>query len=339
MKKIIQLLLVLSYLNANAQHHLYDTSYYEKFYDKTLWSMYINSVNNVLALKQSFNADTSIKTSLDVNAESLQEYGISFANHKQYVMIRLFGLPSSGSKQKPIPKYSNAFYVQSDRNYLLEMGYNWYSNFYEKNSSNFIKNFNDSLPYYKYGKLRSLNTFINYAIFRNYKKFSYRGAYMGTARQKKSAATLLYFFNTNYNRLESDSAIIPYYIRKNYNEFGELYRLYNLHAVAGGGGSATLVAFKSLFINGTVMLGPGLQFQQYSFKPVSGFKTRLGFLFYSDVRLAVGINLKKFVLSNTTLINYKTYNIKKLNLTNTLLSNTFSIGYRFNTRSTKIVRR
>lgn len=315
---------------------LYDTLYYQKFYNKTLWSLYINSVSNSFGLSQKFQQDTLIKTNLNITAESFQEYGISYSNHKQFIMINLFTAPGTDAKRKPTPRYSNGMYSYSDRNYLIDLGYNWFTNYYEKNTSNFYKNFNDSTPFYDYGKLRSLNTFINYTHFTNYKKFSYRAAYTGTARQKKSAASFLYFFNTNYNRLESDSAIIPFQIRKNYNQFGELNRLYNIRLAAGAGGSGTLVLFKSFFINGTLLVGPGLQFQQYSFKATSGFKNRVNTMYLADLRFAIGINLNRFVLSNVTLINYQAYSISKLSYTNTILSNRFSIGYRFNTRSRKI---
>lgn len=335
MLKYILIVFLFIFKLSDAQF-LFDTLYYEKYYNKTLWSLYINSVSNSFGVKQSFNADTTLKTNLELTAESFQEYGISFSNHKQFIMINLFTAPSLDAERKPTPRYSNAMYSYSDKAFLIDLGYNWFTNYFEKNTGNFIRNFNDSMPYYDYGKLRSLNTYLMYTHFTNYKKFSYRAAYAGTSRQKKSAASFLYFLNLNYNRLESDSAIIPFYIRRNYNQFGELNRLFNFRITAGTGASGTLVVLKSFFANCTAMIGPALHIQQYSLKTNSGFTSRFTASVFTDLRFAVGFNLKRFVLSNVTLINYHAYNLNKINIANTLISNRFSIGYRFNTKSRKV---
>ncbi len=333
MRKIILLFVITSSVKAQ---FLFDTLYYKKIYDKTLWSIYVNSVGTNFQLKQTFISDTTLKTPLNISAESLQEFGISYANHKQFVMINLFMALASDANKKPKPRYSNAIYSYADRQFLIDVGYNWFNSYYEKNSSNFIKNFNETTPYYDYKKLRSLNAFINYTSFFNYKKFSYRAAYHGTARQTKSAASLLYFINADYNRLESDSAIIPFYVRNSYDKFGQLNRLFNYRLATGIGASGTLVLLKSFYINATGMVAPALQMQQYSLKPTSGFTNKLSVLYIADLRFAIGLNLKQFVISNITLINYQAYKISKVNLSNTLISNRFSIGYRFKTKSRKV---
>jgi hypothetical protein len=325
-------------LRSGAQH-LFDTASYIKLYDKTLWSAYINSVANNISLQQNYNLNTSQKTKLSVAVESLQEYGISYTNYKRTVMINLFGVPGLEANRKPTPKYFNIAYSQNGRNNLVETGISNFSGYYERNSGNVINNYNDLLPYYSYVKLQGTNAFVQYILFKNYKKFSYRAAYNHTAIQKKTAATFLYFLNVGYNRLKNDSAFIPVTVRNEYAQFGSMNRLLNLHTVVGIGGSGTLVLFKSFYANGTMMLGPGLQFQRFSLQSGSGPANQVKPIYMGDARFAFGINLKRFVLSNATLINFKAFNLGKINISNTHISNRFAIGYRFASKNSRKIRR
>lgn len=332
LKIILLVALLVSRLPAQ---FLYDTLKYVKFYDKPIWSLYQNYYANSFGITQNYAKDSITNTALNINAESFKEIGIAYAKNQYYFTINLFGILNEAANRKPRPKYANGTASFSDRDYLWEGGFNWFSGYYDKNSSNLIRNFNDSVPFYNYGKLRSLNTFINYVHFTNPKSFSYNAAYKGTARQKRSAGSLAFFTTVNYNRLESDSAIIPYTVRNAYREQGQMSKLFNTHLVGGIGYSGTLVLFKSLFINATLMVGPGLQLQQYALKTQAGFKNRAGLLFYGDGRFAFGLNLKRLVIYSTTHIQFRYYTIKQLQVNQTFLSNTFSIGYRFNQRYNK----
>lgn len=270
-----------------------------------------------------------------MNAESFKEVGISWANDKIYGAVNLMTLPADASKRKPKTKYANAIASFSDRGYLVEAGYNWFSGYYEKNSQNFVRPFNESMPYYDYGKLRTLNILLNYVRFNNYKKFSYNAAYRGNARQKKSAGSALYYLSLNYNRAESDTAIIPFQVRKSYDRIGSMNKLFNFYVNGGVGASGTLVIMKTLYFNATGMVGPGLQFQQYSLVNEHGLRNRINLMLYGDVRFAVGLNLKRFVISSITIVNFKYYNLQKVNITNNYLCSSFNIGYRFNTRNAR----
>ncbi len=317
----------------SSSQHLYDTTKYIKFYGKTLWSLYFNSSNSSIAVTQDYNKDTSINTSLNLTAESFQEIGISYVNRKVQALINLVNIPSTSSNRKPNSTYSNCLISFSDKNYLHETGYNWFNSYYDKNSKNFIKNFNDSTPFYNYNRLRTLNVFYRYVNFNNYKKFSYSAAYRGTAQQRKSAFTTLYYLGANYNRMESDTAIIPFYVRKSYDRLGDLNKFFSYNVSGGIGVSATVVMLKCFFINATGMMGPAIQLRQYSIYNKNGFNNKVNFFLTADLRFAIGVNLKRIMISNTTFINMKDYGIDKVNFRSTFVSNSFSLGYRFNTRN------
>jgi hypothetical protein len=335
MKKVIIIIVFSCCIVPLKAQFLYDTLKYVKFYDKPLWSLYQNFYSNSFLISQNYVKDSLANTTLNINAESVKEVGISYAKNQYFVAINLFGILNEQSGRKPKPRYANGVGSFSDRDYLVECGFNWFTGYFDKNSKNINPKFNDSLPYYDYGKLRSLNTFFNYVHFNNYKNFSYNAAYKGLARQKRSALSGLYFANVNYNRMESDSAIVPYSIRGTYREQGQTNKLFNTYFAFGIGASGTLVLFKSFFVNLTLMGGPGFQAQHYSLKTKSGFTNGLGVLFYGDTRFAFGVNLKRFIIYSASTVQFKYYTVKKLNFTNTFFSNTFSVGYRFNQRKSK----
>ena len=315
---------------------LYDTLYYTKCYDKTLWSLFQNTFSHALTLNQRYTKDSIVSSALSMQAESFVEFGISYANSKQFVAINLFTTPNVQSTRKPKPNYVNVYVSDSDRDHLYEVGFNWNRSYYDGNSANFVADFSGSKPYHYYQRFRTLNTYFNYIHFTNYKRFSYNAAYRGTARQKKSASTAMFSGGIHYTRAESDTAFIPYQVRGSYGDYSQLCKLFQLHISGGVGASGTLVLFRSLFVNAFAMVGPVVQIKQYDLFNTSGLNTRVGVNFFADGRCAIGLNLKNFMISNVTLINYRGTSLGRLDIGSTYISNSFSVGYRFKTRSRRI---
>lgn len=323
------LLLCLAIKNATAQYY-FDSTYIKKYYNSAVWSLYQNYNNHSLYISQNFHKDSTINTKLNPIAESLTDVGFIYSDEKRFFAFNLYSVPNQPSKRKPQPKAINFIIGINDNNKVFEIGANWFTGYYEKNSMNIVPNFNDSTPYYHYDKLKTTNAFINYVNFTNKRKFSYGAVYRGSAIQKKSVASFVYYASANYNGMNSDSAFIPSYIRNSYDKYGQLNRLNNAYLLVGVGYSATLVIKKVFFTNLTLMGGPGLQYQNYSFVSTSNSISAINTLLQGDIRYSIGLNFKHFYIISSSVISLKTYNMSKIGITSGHLMNQFTLGLRIN---------
>jgi hypothetical protein len=165
--------------NIMAQQN-YDSLYIQKYYNKSVLALYENYSNHSIFISQSFRKDSLNNTSLQAIAESKIDIGISYSNEKYFFAVNLLGLLNKEPDRKPIPKAINFVIGITDGDKLFELGANWYTGYYESNSKNIIANFDNTIPYYSYEKLNTLNFFLNKITFTNKKNFSYAAAYKGT---------------------------------------------------------------------------------------------------------------------------------------------------------------
>jgi hypothetical protein len=314
-----------------AQHY-FDSTCIKKYYNSAVWSLYQNYNNHSLYISQSFHKDTTFNTKLNPIAESLTDVGFIYSDEKRFIAINLFSIPNQTSKQKPKPGAINFIIGINDNNKVFELGANWFTGYYENNSRNFVPDFNDSIPYYHYNNMKTTNAFLNYLNFTNKRKFSYGAAYRGSAMQKKSAASFLYYASANYNGLKSDSAFIPVYVRYSYDRYGQMNKLHNAYLSLGVGYSATLVIKKVFFTNLTLMAGPILQYQNYSFVTSPKSIGAINTLLQGDIRYSLGFNLKHFYIISSNLISLKSYNMGKMSITSGHLMSQFIIGVRLDRR-------
>jgi hypothetical protein len=308
----------------------YDSLYIKKYYNKSIWALYENYNNHSIFISQSFHKDSLINTSLQPIAESKIDIGISYSNEKYYFAFNLLSLLNKEPTRKPAPKAINFVIGITNSNKLFELGANWFTGYYENNSKNIVPNFNDTTPFHSYDKLNTVNFFLNKITFTNKRKFSYSAVYKGTELQKKSAASFVHYISANYNRFKSDSAFVPIYVRSSYDNYGNLNKLTNVYLSGGIGFSGTLVIGKVFFTNLTLMAGPGIQYQNYSFLNNGGNENKINVLLHSDVRYSIGLNLKRFYLVSSTTIALKAYSVSKLNITSGHLMSNLTIGYRYN---------
>ena len=320
----------LFHLHAGNAQYYFDSTYIKKYYNKAVWSLYQNYNNHSLYISQTFNKDNSVNTKLNPIAESLTDVGFIYSNEKQFFAFNLFSFPNQPSTRKPQPKAINFIIGINDDNKVSELGANWFTGYYENNSAYFIPNFYDSTPYYSYDKLKTTQVFYNYINFTNKRKFSYGAAYIGSALQKKSATSFLHYASANYNGMNSDSAFIPSYTRNSYDKFGQMNRLNNVNLAIGVGYSATLVIRKVFFTNLTVMGGPGLQYQNYSFMNDRKSRNAVNLSLQGDIRYSIGLNFKHVYIVSSSLISLKSYNISKMSITSGHLMNQLTLGLRIN---------
>ena len=328
--KILFFTIFLFNFNAASAQYYFDSTYIKKYYNNAVWSLYQNYNNHSLYISQSFNKDTTVNSLLNPIAESLTDVGFIYSDEKRFFLFNLYSIPNQPSKRKPQPKAINFIIGINDDNKLSELGVNWFTGYYEKNSANFVPNFNDSTLYYSYDKLKTTNVFYNYINFTNKRKFSYGAAYRGSALQKKSATSFVHYASVNYNGMHSDSAFIPKEMRNSYDKFGQMNRLNNAYLVVGVGYSATLVIKKVFFTNLTLKGGPGLQFQNYSSVNSTKSINAINTLLQGDLRYSIGLNFKHFYIISSSLISIKSYNMSKMGITSGHLMNQFTLGLRLN---------
>jgi hypothetical protein len=170
--------IILYQFNTVSAQYYFDSIYIKKYYNNALWSLYQNYNNHSLFISQKFHSDSTINTALNPIAESLVNVGFAYSNEKRFIAINLYSVPYQPSKRKPQPMAVNFIIGNNIDNKVSELGVNWFSGYYEKNSANFVPNFNDSASYYSYNRLNTTNVFYNYINFSNKRKFSYGAAYI-----------------------------------------------------------------------------------------------------------------------------------------------------------------
>lgn len=331
-KKIIILAISLwQFCQASAQFY-FDSTYVHKYYNNAVWSLYQNYSNHSLHISQTFNKDTSQKTELSPIAESLTDVGIIYSDEKKFFLFNLYSVPNQPSLRKPQPRAVNFIIGTTEDNIVSELGFNWFTGYYDKNSSEFVTNFNDSTPYYHYNGLKNTNVFYNYMNFTNKRKFSYGAAYKGSALQKKSATSFVNYANVNFNRLNSDGSFIPNEVSLLYDKFSKLQRATNTSLAFGIGYSATLVIKKVFFTNLTLMGGPALQFHNYAYDKEGDHFKSTNVSLQSDARFSIGLNFDNLYIISSSLLSLKSYRTDQLMIKSDHLMNQFTIGLRLRKR-------
>lgn len=331
-KKIIILAISLwHFCQASAQFY-FDSTYVQKYYNNAVWSLYQNYNNHSLHISQTFNKDTSQKTELSPIAESLTDVGIIYSDEKKFFLFNLYSIPNQPSLRKPQPRAVNFIIGTTEDNIVSELGFNWFTGYYDKNSSDFVTNFNDSTPYYHYAGLKNTNVFYNYMNFTNKRKFSYGAAYKGSALQKKSATSFVNYANVTFNRLNSDGSFIPNEVSLLYDKFSKLQRATNTSLAIGIGYSATLVIKKVFFTNLTLMGGPALQFHNYAYDKEGDHFKSTNVSLQSDARFSIGLNFDNLYIISSSLLSLKSYRTDQLMIKSDHLMNQFTIGLRLRKR-------
>lgn len=330
-KLIILFILIWQYGQTHAQFY-FDSTYIHKYYNNAIWSLYQNYSNHSLQISQTFNNNSAQNSQLSPHAEGLNDVGIIYSNEKKFFLFNLYSIPKEPSTRKPDPKAVNFIIGTNEENIVSELGVNWFTGYYEKNSANFIPNFNDSAPYYRYEGLKNTNIFYNYLNFSNKRKFSYGAVYKGNALQKKSATSFVNYANVTFNRLNSDGSFIPNEVSLLYDKFSNLQRATNTSLAIGIGYSATLVIKKVFFTNLTLMGGPALQFHNYVIDNADDHFKSFNLSLQSDARFSIGLNFDNLYIISSSLLSLKSYKTEQLMIKSDHLMNQFTIGLRLRRR-------
>ena len=222
------------------------------------------------------------------------------------------------------------------RRLRLENSFKRYTGFYDNNSSNYIKPFTATTPYFQNHdlNLRVVKTKLIYSF--NKRKFALGAAYANAKRQVKSKGSWLLVGNFYSMNFFSNSSIIPPPLQKDYGTTWDGLDRINIYAYSAGfGGTYTIVFWKRFYFNFLASFGLEKQFRYYYTSPENArfvsHKTQPA----SDWRTSIGYNGKRFFIRGSTIYDFNHFDSPELNFDMKFIAGSFDFGYRFNFKTPK----
>jgi hypothetical protein len=223
---------------------------------------------------------------------------------KKVYAAAVFKLPPSSSRKEKFgnTEFRDIFINIQGRIVSWGIFYRDYKGYYLGNYTKFYPDWKkDSLGYPKAKNLHVTEGGLNVGFNFN-KGFSLNAAFAQSERQKTSAGSFLMNISERYQRIESDSNIVP---------LGEQDNYPNLNRLKAGNFFTTIIAFgagfqfvhKKFHFTPVVLLGTGIQFQSYQQYDRNRFwvnmptyalgKTQLGYngdVFFTNIIYSIEFN-------------------------------------------------
>lgn len=334
----IILFFISSFSSAIAQKKGWDSTYYVKYKDKLIISIFQSYRNYGMALSQKLTSD-SLKTSeIDYIAESNLVSGIEI-NYDKFSFSFGWKNPSNKVAQKGDTKYRNLSFNIGGNKWILENSYRSYKGFYNKNTSRYDTSFHTTGIYDQNPRLTSESYKTKFLFFTNANKFSFKSGYSCNYHQLKSAFSFVLSGNIYYNRVNSDSSFFPIPVRQYYDTHQSLNGLNVFALSVYGGGSLNLVLWKHLFMNFTLIIGPEEQWRNYHYLEPHHSQT----LFYTsvsgDFRASIGYNHKHFFMLLNATSDFSWYNASQITYLSRYNAVNFLIGARIPSKPSKLYRK
>lgn len=310
----------------------HDTTYYRKYNDKLIVSIYVSERRYNIGMSQRFDSSPLLNTDLDFQADANKVTGIELAYDKVGVSFGIKATPPLDVNRKGKTDYKNFNFSFGGNRWLLETSLRRYKGFYDNNTSNYTPGFDSIKNFYQDPNFLNRSVRAKFLYFFNHKKFSYKSAYSCNYRQLKSAFSWIVVSNFYHNKLVTDSSFIPDPLKFYYNRQAYLSQLNTTGLSVGGGFSCNIVLWKKIFANITLAFNPELQFARYGYFPTANEKgvrlTTAG-----DIRASIGYNGKKFFYILTSQNDLCNFSYGKMKVENTFFSGAFAFGYRFGLRT------
>ncbi len=334
------ILFFLGFLNSFvAQKKAYDSTYYTKYKDRLIISIYQSYRNYSMDVAQKLTKDTLGTSKIGYVAEANLISGFEINYDKFNISVGYKSSPPKDQLKKGDTKYKNFALNIGGNRWIIENSYRSYQGFYNKNTVNYDTTFRRTGVYDQNPTLRSEAYKTKFLFFTNSNKFSFKSGYSCSYRQLRSAFSFVLSANIYYNRLNADSSFIPYPIRTYYDNHQSINGLNVFAFSVYGGGSFNLVLWKAFFMNLTLIIGPEQQWRTYRY--LSNYPTQD--LFYSsisgDFRGSMGLNFKKFFVLVSGTSDFSWYNGNSMEYLSKYGSINFSLGYRFRMKPGKLYRK
>jgi hypothetical protein len=307
-----------------------DTLYVQSYEDKLVVGVWQSSKTFLLDVNERMTGYMGVNTAVGYVANSKSVSGFSM----DYDIIGLsFGFRSlpSGDETVGNSKYVDFDLTINTSGFRFENSYRRYIGFYDDNSPNYIKPFDESTHYYQNNDLRLRITKSKIIYLFNKKKFALSAAYANTKRQIKSKGSWIAVSNVYNLNLSDPNQILPTPLMSFYGaDYSNLNRLSTTALSAGLGATYTFVIFKRFYFNFLFSLGLETQHRRYFFYQNTQKESSFNLRPASDWRLAFGFNAKRVFMRTTVVYDFNNYSSKKLSLELRLYTFSLDLGYRFN---------
>jgi len=320
-------------------HNTIDTNYIRKYPERFIITLSQSYRQYDVRFFQTLATDTAGWGAPQMVADANVSNGMSIDFDKISFSFGLNAIPPTADQlhKKGETTYKTFSFSFSGYRFRFESSYRNYHGFYDLKTPKYDTLFDSTGVYFQDPSMDVRSIRLKTIFVFNKRRFSYNSAYYNTQRQLKSAGSWLVVSNIYGYRIKSDTSLIPKASRPFYDYYGDL-NYFNVQGFSVGPGySFNLVLFKTLYFNATAT--SGFDFQHRLYNTFSGNYSakfwKVGTA--ADVRLAIGINAKRFFTSLTYRVDYNSYVSTGLRIAPSYYAVDFNIGYRFHFKQRKWV--
>ncbi|MFZ4784101.1 MAG: DUF4421 family protein [Flavobacteriales bacterium] len=309
----------------------YDSSYVADYRDRLVVSLFQFARFQQLDITQSLVGDTLGQSIIQYKSSSRLMNGIGVDWDKISFSLSWRTPAEKGLEDRTGRSAARNLALSFNlKRWRIESFYRMYKGFYDQNIST-IPDFTVETPYHQNPELLVRTGKIKAMYFRNKKKhFSYAAAYANTQRQLKSASSFVLIIDGYAQEIGSSAGLFGDYIPEQYYEG---YR--NLHSIKLAGiavvpaVSVNLVIFKRIFANGTLGVGPQLQYRKLN-DVSNGVRRELKMHFTSgDARFSFGYNGANFFIYSWFTGDFDVFKFNDIQVNRQLINSGVTLGYRF----------
>ena len=309
-----------------------DTSYYSRYKEKLVVTLPLSTRFVGFQLKTKSSASV-----LKFSPNSIYDLGISINSR----MISLFlntGLALFDNDQgiKGKTQYKDFQFNIYGKKSTIDFSLQTYDGFYIKNSATF-NTFDASVkPYELRPDVSVVSLGFNYYFISNYKKFSYRGSFAFTEKQKKSAGSILSGGYYSLFSIRADSNLIsksfsPYFDTLTNIKTGGVFN-YGLNV----GYIYTFVIRKKLHATISLVQGLGVDVTGATREDDSKIESKSKFSSKQNLRIALGYDSGNFFYGMMGMFDFYYFDNKERSTFNYSYGKfRLFVGYRFNMEGKK----
>ncbi|MCK5028817.1 MAG: DUF4421 family protein [Bacteroidales bacterium] len=213
------------------------------------------------------------------------------------------------------------------RSFGVDAYFQYYNGFYLKNPDNFMEWTSESFPLRS--DLQSYSFGLSTYFFTNNKCFSYKAAYKRNQIQKKSAGSLIYGAYFNANIVKAPGGFIPEELPDSLTNYYNLDAYYTNSFGGSIGYTYTLVFFKRLYLNASLVPAIGYRNSEFRFGDQNS-KTDLDLTLSLTTRFALGYEGKHLYAGLTFVSFIDSYNYESISISSSTGNVRLIIGKRFN---------
>lgn len=253
--------------------------------------------------------------------------GLAIRIKKVYVSA-MFKLPASKALTEKYGETQFRDIYVNIQSRIVSWGifYRDYKGFYLADYKKFYPNWREDSLGYPHSKLHVIEGGLNLGFNFN-KNFSLNAAFAQSERQKKSAGSFLMTLSERYQRIETDSNIVPHDQALNYPNLDKFIGGDFFTTILSFGGGYQFIMGKKFHFTPVVLLGSGFQLQNYQ-QPGKNI-WRINVPTYANGRAQFGYNGNKFFANIIYSIEFNTVPIRESRIRLYRQAIEFGLGFRF----------